>query len=98
MATHQARDHYYVRSVKQNLPMLSLDPNFAGILVDGASWIKKISNNPTHGLTSDGHDVSEQRRQTAVQYVATWNSCLNKLLTTAQLYHLKKSTSASLYG
>ena len=51
-------------SWKQNLLyILSLDPQFAPYLVDGASWAKKTAANPTRGFVDD--DVDSNPRLTA---------------------------------
>ena len=53
---------------KQNLHYsLSLDTNFAPILADKFSWLKKLSTSPQSGLTSDREDVPTSRRRTANQ-------------------------------
>ena len=53
---------------KQNLIYtLSLDPNFAPFLVEGASWAKKTKTQPLRGFTSDGDDIPEGTRRTAEQ-------------------------------
>ena len=42
---------------RQNLKYsLSLDPNFAPFLVDGAKWEKQTKTSPLRGLTADGED------------------------------------------
>lgn len=56
---------------KQNLQYtLSLDPNFAIFLVNGARWTKKTLANPRRCLANDGQDVPENSRGTAAQKVA----------------------------
>ena len=56
---------------KQNLQyVLSLDPNFAGFLVDGFTWLKKTNATPLRGLTNDGTEVDEELRRTAAQKCA----------------------------
>lgn len=53
---------------RQNLQYtLSLDPNFAGFLVDGFTWLRKSSTTPLRGLTDDGAGVPEANRRTAAQ-------------------------------
>ena len=53
---------------RQNLRYtLSLDPNFAGFLVDDVTWLKKTNAQPLHGFQNDGEDVAEVNRRTAAQ-------------------------------
>lgn len=53
---------------RQNLQYtLSLDPNFAGFLVDGFTWLKKTNNVPLRGLVNDAHPIPEANRRTAAQ-------------------------------
>ncbi len=57
-------------SWRQNLLyILTLDPNFAPFLVEGASWLKKSRDAPLCGFTNDGVDVDEAQRRTAQQKV-----------------------------
>ena len=43
------------------------DANFAGFLVDGFTWQKKVNAHPLRGFVNDGEDVAEANRRTAVQ-------------------------------
>ncbi|MCG8047829.1 MAG: retropepsin-like domain-containing protein, partial [Candidatus Thiodiazotropha endolucinida] len=53
---------------RQNLQYtLSLDPNFALFLVEGASWLKKSSTTPLRGFADDGETIPEASRRTAAQ-------------------------------
>ena len=53
---------------RQNLQYtLSLDPNFASFLVEGASWLKKSSTTPLRGFADDGDNIPEVSRRTAAQ-------------------------------
>ena len=53
---------------RQNLQYtLSLDPNFAGFLVDDVTWLKKTNAQPLRGFQNDGEDVAEANRRTAAQ-------------------------------
>ena len=53
---------------KQNLSYtLSLDPLFAGFLLEGVTWAKKSKTNPTRGFTDDTDDVPKETRLTAAQ-------------------------------
>ena len=55
---------------RQNLQYtLSLDPNFAGFLVDGFMWLKKSATTPLKGFTDDGDNIPEAKRCTAAQKV-----------------------------
>jgi hypothetical protein len=46
---------------------LSLDPNFAGFLIDGFTWQKKTNAQPLRDFADDGEDVAEANRRTAAQ-------------------------------
>ena len=53
---------------KQNLQYtLSLDVNFAPLLVSGVTWDKKSKQAPLRGFIDDLEDVSQARRQTGEQ-------------------------------
>ena len=55
---------------KQNLSYtLSLDPLFAGFLLEGVTWAKKSKTNPIRGFTDDTDDVPKENRLTAAQKV-----------------------------
>ena len=55
---------------KQNLSYtLSLDPLFAGFLLEGVTWAKKSKINLTCGFTDDTNDVPTENRLTAAQKV-----------------------------
>ena len=63
---------YSFESWRQNLKYcLSLDPNFATFIQDGADaeWLKKSRAEPNRGLDDDDEDVLEARRRTAQQKV-----------------------------
>ena len=47
--------------------ILALDRNFAGFLVQGATWQKKSRNNPNRGFVNDPAAVPEAVRRTAAQ-------------------------------
>jgi hypothetical protein len=46
---------------------LSLDPNFAGFLIDGFTWQKKTNAQPLRGCVDDREDVAEANRGTDAQ-------------------------------
>ena len=53
---------------RQNLQYtLSLDPNFAGFIIDGFVWQKKTNAQPLRGFVDDGEEVAEANRRTAAQ-------------------------------
>ena len=55
-------------SWQQNLLyILSMDPNFAPFLAEGASWAKKTKAQPLRGFTDDDDSVPEAKRLTAQQ-------------------------------
>ena len=55
---------------KQNLSYtLSLDPLFAGFLLEGVTWAKKSKTNPTRGLADDTDGLPKETRLTAAQKV-----------------------------
>ena len=55
---------------RQNLLyILSLDPNFAHFLLEGTTWQRKTSNQPTRGFADDGEDVPQANRRSAAQKV-----------------------------
>jgi hypothetical protein len=46
---------------RQNLQYtLSLDPNFAGFLIDGLTWQKKTNAQSLRGFVDDGEDVAKR--------------------------------------
>ena len=76
-------------SWRQNLKyVLSLDPNFAPFVQDGAEWTKKTRADPVRGLVNDGADVVANLRRTAAQKVCSFIliSCLDKLLISVQSF------------
>ena len=65
---------------RQNLRYtLSLDPNFAGILVDDVTWLKKTNAQPLRGFQYDGEDVAEVNRRTAAQKCTHLELMLSKI-------------------
>ena len=58
---------------------LSLCPNFAVFLVDGATWERTSSSSATRGLTSDIAPVPEDDRHTAQQKVTYLNLMLDQI-------------------
>ena len=58
-------------SWRQNLLyILSMDPNFAPFLAEGASWAKKTKAQPLRGFTDDNDSIPEAKRQVAEQMEA----------------------------
>jgi hypothetical protein len=49
--------------------ILSLDPNFACFLTDGATWLTKTNAAPLGGFTDDNEDVPTVQRRTGAQKV-----------------------------
>ncbi|KAI2666699.1 Retrovirus-related Pol polyprotein from transposon opus [Labeo rohita] len=78
--THRARKQWCLTKVetmnsfencRQNLVYtLSLDPEFAPFLVDGARWEKKTRASPFRGFTDDDTDVP----------AAQWRTCQQKII------------------
>ena len=59
---------------RQNLQYtLSLDPNFAGFLIDGFTWQNKTNAQPLQSFVDDGEDVAEANRRTAPKNVPILN-------------------------
>ena len=48
----------------------SLSPNFAPFLIDGVTWLRKITTAPLRGFENDANTVPEARRLTAEQKAA----------------------------
>ena len=73
-------------SWRQNLKYcLSLDPNFATFIQDGADaeWLKKTRAEPNRGLDDDDEDVHEDIQPNRKLY--TLSLCLGRLQITVQL-------------
>ena len=85
---------------RQNLTYtLSLDPNFASFLVDGASWKKKTKADPLRGFRDDGTTVAEDKRRTAQQKVNALELMLGQIANFCPVISrntiVKSSTSCS---
>ncbi len=59
--------------------ILSLDPNFACFLTDGATWLKKTNAAPLRGFTDDNEDVPTVQRRTGAQKVTHLEMMLGQI-------------------
>ena len=59
--------------------ILSLDPNFASFLTDGATWQKKTNTTPMRGFEDDNEEVPVIRRRTAAQKVTHLDMMLGQI-------------------
>ena len=68
-------------SWRQNVTyILTLDPNFAPLLVEGVTWEKKRKENPLRGFTDDGETTPVAQRRTAPQKIAQLELMLQQIL------------------
>ncbi len=59
--------------------ILSLDPNFACFLTDGATWLKKTNAAPLRSFTDDNEDVPTVQRRTGTQKVTHLEMMLGQI-------------------
>ena len=59
--------------------ILSLDPNFACFLTDGATWLKKTNAARLRGFTDDNEDVPTVQRRTVAQNVTHFEMMLGQI-------------------